>query len=308
MMKKNFLYFVLRWFYCVGIESTLDDTQKIKIPVLPEKYSDAAAHMSFIDQEKKYVQDHFLFHGKNAGLCFSAYDDSPYKDALFISFAAVGDIRPNNLKERCSWGRNFFHPRKINCCYVGNSQLDWYQSKDMDVICFLVSELKKHYEFKRVISYGTSMGGYAALAFSRDMRVSEILSFDPQIILMKWPGFLVNQQKLSFPILQQHPLEGLSPDAPIYCFYAKNNKLDSESCEDDLMEICHQHKRSEPDLIPVPYDKHPCLWLIFKCDLLKDIIFNVLDGKGLELKEKFKEGGEIWQKILNYEDKPAQIK
>lgn len=80
--------------------------------------------------------------------------------------------------DRPGYGRAYFVSRGVPALYITPKQNDWYQSKDAIRVLVAAAEIAQKYE--RRISYGSSMGGYAALNFANDLDVQASISIMPQ--------------------------------------------------------------------------------------------------------------------------------
>lgn len=76
------------------------------------------------------------------------------------------------------FGTAFFTNRGISSVCFISSRPHWWQTDAMARA--INSALPVLSEYKRVLTYGASMGGYAALAFSRALGATDILSMSPQ--------------------------------------------------------------------------------------------------------------------------------
>lgn len=106
------------------------------------------------------------------------------KEDLVITFenADKPDV-PRLNKNRIPWGANFLVKRKCTVIGIKPKAVDWYRGKDLHDFfrSSYFTELSKSYE--KVSFFGSSMGGYAALAFSEAVPGSYIIAFNPQTSL-----------------------------------------------------------------------------------------------------------------------------
>jgi tetratricopeptide (TPR) repeat protein len=96
-------------------------------------------------------------------------------DTVFISFT---QWQPQPGLHSAPWGHAFFKARKWPTIYIIPSRNDWYQSPaDQAAIAVAVEASRS---FRRVVTYGSSMGGFAALSFAGRFEASAALSIIPQ--------------------------------------------------------------------------------------------------------------------------------
>lgn len=79
---------------------------------------------------------------------------------------------------RQGFGDSFFSKRGIPAIHFVPSDNLWYQSEDVVEAVMLAREALRPYS--RVITYGASMGGYAALNFARLLDATESIAISPQ--------------------------------------------------------------------------------------------------------------------------------
>src|SRR5580658_5592563 len=80
--------------------------------------------------------------------------------ACVVTFDSYSDDR--SLYRR-GFGEDFFRDRSIDAIHFVSRENDWYQYGEMPDALAAVAELVKGYD--RVVAYGSSMGGYAAIRF-----------------------------------------------------------------------------------------------------------------------------------------------
>ncbi len=111
--------------------------------------------------------------------------DSCGSDILVITFERAGgkQVRPN--PNRPGWGSQFIRKKEFDGLYIMPAFVDWYRQPSL-VKVFRFLKLSGFFErYKRVVTYGSSMGGYAALLFSEIIRPDAIVAFNPQTTLDK---------------------------------------------------------------------------------------------------------------------------
>ena len=92
-----------------------------------------------------------------------------------ITFDAFTDTA--NL-DRPAFGEQFFQNCQISAVHVVNARNRWYHEPDWRHAIAAAHTAARGY--RRVVTYGASMGGYAALRFSRDLGAATALALSPQ--------------------------------------------------------------------------------------------------------------------------------
>ncbi len=97
---------------------------------------------------------------------------SPY---CVITFDSYTDTR---ILDRPGFGELFFLSLGINAVHVISRDNDWYQYPEIEDACAVISA--KTQGFDGVISYGSSMGGYAAIRLGRLAGAQKAIAISPQ--------------------------------------------------------------------------------------------------------------------------------
>lgn len=127
------------------------------------------------------------------------------------------------------WGESFFSKRGFDGVYVISRTHNWFQAPGMVEACRRINErLGKN---RDVMTYGSSMGAHAALAFSGPLRASRVLAASPQFGIRglggtPWtPSWYEETEGYS----NLHTLEaGLSRTAKVYVIYDPLDRFDLE--------------------------------------------------------------------------------
>lgn len=90
----------------------------------------------------------------------------------FDSFTNVPDL------DRASFGEHFLAREGIDAVHVVNRLNRWYQHEEMAEVLAIVAAATRGYD--RVFTYGSSMGGYAALRFARMLGADAAIALSPQ--------------------------------------------------------------------------------------------------------------------------------
>ena len=114
---------------------------------------------------------------------FLDYHQNPTSEILFITFEGLFPKMDLEPWQRWPWGARFLIQEGHSVLGIKTTHSCWYRNKALHQ-ALESQELKDILaQHKRVIFYGESMGGYAALAFSSIHKGSEVLCFGPQTSL-----------------------------------------------------------------------------------------------------------------------------
>lgn len=101
----------------------------------------------------------------------------------FMSAIAGGKAVQEDPMQDGIWGRKFLEKKKYSILGVGRRRSDWYLEKDLHALLESIAEVGFFKKFRRVIFYGGSMGGFAALTFARLAPGCTVLAHNPQTTL-----------------------------------------------------------------------------------------------------------------------------
>ncbi|UVO50767.1 alpha/beta hydrolase [Sphingomonas sp. SUN019] len=90
----------------------------------------------------------------------------------FASFTNTPDL------DRPGFGEEFLEREGIDAIHVVNRLNRWYQHRDIPDMLAAIAAVTRDYD--RVITYGSSMGGYAALRFARSLGADTAIALSPQ--------------------------------------------------------------------------------------------------------------------------------
>jgi hypothetical protein len=94
---------------------------------------------------------------------------------LVVTFAGYTD---NFDLNREGFGEHILRSRRIDAIHVVNRNNDWYQRDELPEVLALIRTRASHYH--RVFTYGSSMGGYAAIRFAHAVGAQTAIAIAPQ--------------------------------------------------------------------------------------------------------------------------------
>jgi len=105
-------------------------------------------------------------------------------DTLFITFEHSGKPLSRPKGTRKPWGIDFLvQKRGFSLLGVKPKYIDWYRKNDLHEFFRSADFFEFVSEFRKVILYGGSMGGYAALAFAEAIPGCTVIALNPQSTL-----------------------------------------------------------------------------------------------------------------------------
>jgi hypothetical protein len=107
-------------------------------------------------------------------------DFLPGGPALAVTFEPAALGKAGTDLERPAWGQTFLQRRGHAVLGVKRLATDWYRNPQLHRLFRRLQALGWFGRFDRVIFYGPSMGGYAALAFAACAPGSTVLALNPQ--------------------------------------------------------------------------------------------------------------------------------
>jgi hypothetical protein len=172
--------------------------------------------------------------------------------------------------DRDGFGERFFMSRGVSVIVVLGRGNDWYQYPDMPdaiaAICDVVAGAD------RIMTYGSSMGGYAALRFADAMGAHACLALSPQYSNdpVKTPfEWRWGQEAATVNWLPEIDGELRSAISPVVMF-------DSRGADGRHAEMIARDITILP--VALPYTGHPVTTYLGSVGLLEDAALSVLDG------------------------------
>lgn len=113
-----------------------------------------------------------------------AVDDATFEgdsDTVVVTFPARTERQGLHRK---GFGEDFFKKNRISAVLVKAAWNHWFQVEDtFDAIGAIRSLTRK---FRRVVTYGSSMGGYSAAMLSGALNADTIIAISPQYSIDRW--------------------------------------------------------------------------------------------------------------------------
>ena len=172
--------------------------------------------------------------------------------------------------DRPGFGEEFFRQSGVSAIHVMGRREDWYQYPEMAAAMAAVRQATAGAD--RVMTYGTSMGGYAALRFADAAGANAVLAISPQ--------YSIDPRKAPFEkrwLQDGRRIQWLPEiDGRLVCGCRPVIVFDPAG--EDGPHI--RRIEAEIDIVSADlrYSKHPSTTFLVETGLLKPLVFDVLSG------------------------------
>jgi hypothetical protein len=201
--------------------------------------------------------------------------------ALEVRRVAAGDGRrqvvtfdsyhePHGL-DRPGFGEAFFRSEGVTAIHVLSHGNDWFQTSEMHGVIQIICEASAGVE--RLLAYGSSMGGYAALRFAGPVGAHTALALSPQYSIdpRKVPfetRWAPDQRRIRF----REEVDGRIIAAP-RMILAYDPMIEADRRHAELFAAA-----TPVTLLPLPRGGHPVGGFLNDVKLLRALVFDALDG------------------------------
>jgi hypothetical protein len=179
--------------------------------------------------------------------------------------------RQNHNLDNSGFGEGFLLKNDIPGIFVNCISNAWWQYDDLQQALAVVAAAAA--PFERRITYGSSMGGYAALRFADIIGATMVISASPQ--------FSPRQEVVSLEIRYAQAIRGVIfkyesslsrfKDIARFLLYDPFLKIDKE-------QACRYTEYGNVTLVPIPASGHPCLSLLLDQKRLSAVIKLMMSG------------------------------
>ncbi|HTR12064.1 MAG TPA: tetratricopeptide repeat protein [Roseiarcus sp.] len=224
-------------------------------------------------------------------------------DACVVTFDSYSDTR---TLERPGFGQHFFEHERIDAIHVIARWNNWYQHHDIFDVCKAVAAFAKGY--RRVYTYGSSMGGYAAIRFGGLVHARAAIALSPQFSIdrsaarfeHRWTG---DVERIDFSV-EKRASANLAPLAHV-CY----DPFDLDRRHVELL-------RREVALIelPVRHGGHPVTGFMAEGGLLGEFVVSIvqerfdLDAMKSRTHAARKQSAQFWSVLAERARNPAAKK
>ncbi len=173
--------------------------------------------------------------------------------------------------DRPGFGEAFFQTEGVTAIHVMTYGNDWFQYPEMTSLLTLIRQVCVGAE--RLLCYGSSMGGYAALRFAGEVGAHAALALSPQFSLdpRKVPfetRWAPERRRIRF----LRSLDGaITPGSRMILAY--DSTLEADRRHAELLAA-----ETDMILLPLPYAGHPAGGFLNDTRLLRPLVLTALDG------------------------------
>ncbi len=184
-----------------------------------------------------------------------------------VTFDSFTDHR---TLERPGFGQNFFDINKIDAVHVIPHDNDWYHYPQMAEAMAHVHAATRGY--RRVMTYGSSMGAYAAIRFAGLAGAGAVLALSPQFSIhpptVPWEGRWIEQGARFDPRWEcQLPFPSVAEACVVY-----------DPTDRDARHIAALARHFSFDAVGMPNAGHPVTGCLAEIGLLQDLVLGMCRG------------------------------
>ncbi len=191
---------------------------------------------------------------------------------LVVAFDNLDDSRQSS--DRLPWAVDFISSQGWSSLGFMAHGPTWY--RDDAVVAFFdkLQDEKFFDQFERVVFYGTSMGGYAAAAFSAAAPGSTVVAINPQATLSRsdanWERRFRAAWRYDFGGKYSYAPDMAASAEKVWLFYDSRIKADA----------MHAAHFNSPNVIHIrcPFMGHGMLVIWRQMGILKDVVAGCIDG------------------------------
>ena len=186
------------------------------------------------------------------------------ENVVFVTFESYADERH---AERAGFGEHFLQSRGFTAYHFLPRSNSWYQYAEMnDALARVRAEIGPG---KHILTYGMSMGGYAAFRAADRLGAHGVIAFSPQYSIdpahigweTRWPDI---------PPLTWEPTHPRR-DVPLYVFYDPNNG--------DRHHVRLMARNGDVRRVRLRHSGHPSAAYLNECGLLGEAIIAVAEDR-----------------------------
>ena len=172
---------------------------------------------------------------------------------------------------RPGFGEAFFAHENITAIHVLSFGNDWFQYPETESVLSLIREAGRDAE--RLMTYGSSMGGYAALRFAAAVGAHSALALSPQYSVNRWRArfetrWAADRRRIRFIKALEKPIAQIP--LMVVAFDQKNDL--------DCGHFVRLLAEARVEGIPMPFAGHPVGPFLNDIGLLRPLVLSVLDG------------------------------
>lgn len=198
-------------------------------------------------------------------------------DTLVVSFEIGGGDVNRSDENNVAWAQDVVANAGWDGLYILPKTMNWYQSPELWEFFRTMQKTGFFTGYKRVVMYGNSMGGFAALAFAKLSNAKRVVVFHPRTLLkhseLPWASKFSQKLKYNRTGPRADALNGLEAETDVMIFVDPLFKRDKAHAN----WICGGHKRTE--IIRVPFIGHDIPTFLSSIGIISTVARSAIDGK-----------------------------
>ena len=213
-------------------------------------------------------------------------------DTLVVSFSSFSGEKGRHSR----FGYPFLGNKGFAAVYVVAKLNHWWQTPDMDEAAHHIRRVARRY--RRVVTYGSSMGGFGALLMADAVGATHVLAVSPQTVLSD-PRVPLKAQWQTF--ISQRPIirDGVRDRLPERCTVTV---LYDPSARRDRSHV--QHIADLPGVtgFAAPFGSHKILRVLQEMGIVSDVTVRLINGNldSGEFRRLFRDGRRRSPSYLTY--------
>lgn len=232
--------------------------------------------------------DRILLDNDDLLVTYSANKNSA---SLIIAFAGRTHYRGEFKNKSKGWGEDFFNKYNLSFVSIACKNDNWYQSllDEQNFQKIQKAIFEKLPKTTKTITYGTSMGAYAAIKFASRLNATHVLSLSPPSKIKDHPIWCEDLKDEIEPI-SQTDTAGVESVYIAYDPMLKDSKFDRTLDAIYVKEICKAiENEGSIHLLPFKHFAHPTSTVLAEVGLLKSMLFEIIDHGKISNKKPKKE-------------------
>lgn len=186
-------------------------------------------------------------------------------DLCFVTFTPFADVLD---LEKKGFAEDFLRKRNISAIHVISKENTWYQDRCMPDVSALI---RKAAAGRRIVTYGSSMGGYAAIRFADWLGADRVIAISPQGAvnpqIAHWEGLWTIERNA----IPQFWDEVGRLHCDVFAFYDPKTS-DRHHVEYVARQATVQH-------ITLPFAGHPAGSFLNDLGLLSEAVIDIAEGR-----------------------------
>lgn len=185
-----------------------------------------------------------------------------------VAFVTFESMRPDRPEGRKGFGEAFFESRGFTAYHFLPTGNCWYQYPEMpEALACVRADIA---DGARLITYGMSMGAYAAYRFSEPLRADAVIAFSPQYSIDRWRVWWERRWgSESTSLIWDRELP--RKEAVKYVFYDPLNT--------DRRHIRGLRREADLELTRIYFSGHASIAYVQECGMLENVVFDIAEDR-----------------------------